>query len=291
MNLRWQGSPRYMDPFFQRSQIAWLATRCAGFTPQRLMSGSICDLGSAAAGAPTIVLWGDSHASRLTPVVDQFGKDAGVRVMVRVKPGCAPLVGEVFPGTPGIAECRRFVDSVVSEVTGSAGRIRGVIIAARWNWIFGTSPRERVAAEAFSRELLGEDPSSVGVRADRALRVTVEMLSGAGVRSLLVSQPPDWPRYPGECDADGRRDGCRLSRADVAASGAKSKTTLLAVERAHRLARVLDLDDALCLEATCVPFSGDTMRYDDPSHLSVSGARSIRPAIQGHLEWVAARHN
>jgi hypothetical protein len=90
-----------------------------------------------------LVLWGDSHAAHLVPMLDDYAQSQGISYLVRFMPECPPAPG-FDTGAAGIgvgSGCADFNRDVQAEIRSLAagGRI-GVLLGARWNGYASQSP-------------------------------------------------------------------------------------------------------------------------------------------------------
>ncbi|MEP6916336.1 MAG: acyltransferase family protein, partial [Acidobacteriota bacterium] len=96
-----------------------------------------CEVG-AAAGAPAILLWGDSHAAQLTEGLDRAALAAHLTIVARTMGGCSP---GGFPSAPQgqgdrfWAGCAAFNEGVIGSIPSLQPEygLRGVVIAGEWS--------------------------------------------------------------------------------------------------------------------------------------------------------------
>jgi peptidoglycan/LPS O-acetylase OafA/YrhL len=96
-----------------------------------------CDLSGRSGGAgPSLLLWGDSFASALSPALLEYSKHSGSPVRLVFQSSCPPLLGFV-PGRRGAlsepdTECEDALRSLQEHLPLEKSRISGVVLAARW---------------------------------------------------------------------------------------------------------------------------------------------------------------
>lgn len=88
-------------------------------------------------GAPrpstTVLLWGDSHARHLEPVLTNLAGAGGYAVLYRVKSACRPRLGPADSNTFRTEDCPAFNQAVLDSLPAArAEGVRGVVITARW---------------------------------------------------------------------------------------------------------------------------------------------------------------
>jgi len=286
MGLKYQASTS-RDLFRgHRSDIAWIQSRCPNLSLHDVLEGRVCPLGSADTTVSTIVVMGDSHASRFSALFDEFGKRAGIRVSVASLSRCAPLADYSSPSNREAPECTRQVDSVIATLRSTSSRVSGVALIARWTQVFGNAPRDTMAQQAYY--MLPESSRSVRIGRDAyaALRRTAGLLAAAGVRTLLVAQPPEWSGDPSHCNASATSD-CVARRSDIKAHEARSLMALREMRSTSSAVRLLELDRFFCDEKFCSPIRRGVRAYDDSHHLSIEGALGLMDDVWDDLSWLA----
>lgn len=77
-----------------------------------------CALGGASRpGTPVMMLWGDSFADMIQPVVDRAADGLGVPGIVATQGGCPPWRGKVFPGSARVPKCFRAAKATSCSTT------------------------------------------------------------------------------------------------------------------------------------------------------------------------------
>lgn len=160
---------------------------CFGLTPADVRSGHLCRIGLKG-GAPSFLLWGDSHADAVLPVVARVAAQQGRTGFFAGGHSCPPLLDVTTPRP----ECRAFNAQVLALA--AEPQIREVILEARWAKYAEGSP-------------YGDEPQGHIVLADggltsdrdnhdvfaRGLERTVKAL--AGKKIVIVASVPEigWP--------------------------------------------------------------------------------------------------
>ncbi len=131
--------------------------------------------------APTLGLWGDSHAMMLVPVLESELRRRGLCCEVWTQPGNLPAIGLSLRGQQRVIN-----DDAVAALARPA--IRGIIIAARWSSYNRGKPEDHDPAT----RIVGE-PTPVGATAAmrRGLDAALTRLVADGRRIVLMYPMPE----------------------------------------------------------------------------------------------------
>ena len=240
-----------------------------------------CLLGAPApASRYTAVLWGDSHAAHLAPVLGEVGQHLGVTIREIAKAGCSPLPGVGFlPFDETRADCPAFNDAALRAVLVEKD-VRVVFLAARW--------------DVFARgELLltsdGARPSPNDSRQlfVSSLRTLLTRLVDSGRRVILVGQVPLPPPELLICTTRARFRGLEEDKCPIDQPQANERTEDLVNRVISEAASGLEPSvltvhpyDLLCRNHGCMVQSNGQLLYLDESHLSSSGARLLEGGLE-----------
>lgn len=237
---------------------------------------------------PGIMVYGDSHALSMIPVLDQYGKDVQVGIAFAGTSGCPPLLGiQSLRGEANMAlhNCQKLNDRVFDFVREQG--IRRVLLISRWTYYTGgeTRPDQR-------------NPISMDVRRDDSLafaresfifglRKTVEAYRRIGVKVYLMSDVPQQEVGP---IAALKLSGLDVNRVNEHAVSRQQHDKDQAWVR-QRLAEmkalgatVLDFDDIVCEPGGVCPLAaGGRSLYFDSDHLSVQGAMALYEGVRSGL--------
>jgi peptidoglycan/LPS O-acetylase OafA/YrhL len=217
-----------------------------------------CLGGSQAAGAPTVLLWGDSHAAHFVGALTQVGSAVGFRVRNAAHSGCPPLL--VDPA--GLTQRRDLPDCRASlrAVRDALPAYRDVVIAASWYSYGYRAPDFRQRFEA-----------------------TLRMLNARGIRVTLIGRIPLMPGFDRLCEEKAvtypglrcPQPGVRM-QAIVATDNAWLRRLATTLPGVH----YVDATPQLCPGGTCRAHDRDGTRlYFDANHLSVEGSRRLGLAL------------
>jgi len=229
--------------------------------------------GGAADASTRVLLWGDSHAAHLMPLLDVFGREARVAVRLRSFSACAPKapIGGTYPGA--VADpCARFNASVLQEIDSFApDELTGVVLAARW-WV-------RLAPTDGSADPAGTPDWS-------SLRDVASKLNDRGLRVLIVHDTPEWPYVLPLCLARRTESECSEAVLPERPWRADSVARIERLAGAAPLLRTLDLVPALCPNGRCTARVAGRVAYVDFQHLTASASASLLDAARPRLRWL-----
>ncbi len=213
---------------------------------------------------PRVLLWGDSHAMTLAPVVSSWCEEIGESGLLAAHSATVPMFGYYRKSRSGLDSRGPAWAEAVFELI-RKHRIPEIMLTAYW------------------KESAGKDPDSFAL----ALLKTVQRLSGAGARVWLVLDVPelafDVPRalaFHAKLPwlvSDPRR------LATTRETHAENNRLLLRLvpELTKAGARVLDPSTLLFnQEGRCRIEQDGVPLYGDSHHLTISGTLLLRPLFK-----------
>ncbi len=270
--------------------------RFDGFPPD-----AVCTDG--AAGAPIgVVLWGDSHASHLMPMVGEALRPQRLSALQRTRSGCPPLLNATTAAQGRVdLECVKFNTAVMAELAErrSAG-LRGVIINARWSLYLNVpapNPRETFvrALTCIDANTLDQKPS-LGVwphdskgsaeTLQRSLRETVEALKSIGLSVMIVAPTPEMAFPVPDCLARRHEQACGARRPAVNERRAAAMAAIGAAADGQDHVRVWDPIDRLCDAEHCFVARDGVVIYTDEDHFTASWSRRLAEDSGPVVEWL-----
>ncbi|MGP0090118.1 MAG: acyltransferase family protein [Xanthobacteraceae bacterium] len=244
-----------------------------------------------AAGEPSVVFWGDSHALMLKPVAEWSARDENQTSIVLGKPSCPPLLGieiDYFV----LRTCADDNDDILGWIQRQqATPVVGAVLAARWSLYNGQDTPD---GDAELPRMLWRDGNRP--RNDYAdmlrggLADLLTMLSPR--RRLLVMGPvPELRRPIANCllraQMNGQsRDSCALDRSDVERRRHEAVEILRRVVARFPNARMIDPLEVFCDRDKCWPFGPQGVFYNDNDHLSALGGEMLYQHFQQDFRWV-----
>lgn len=231
-------------------------------------------------GGPGIVLWGDSHARRLWPLVKEVGP-----ARVRTLGSCPPLLGGVVSirrnGEPD-HECRASNERILRQIEqwASEGLVAGVALAARWP----VYADQMTPAGTAPIGLYGTGQSLPVLRA--GLAATMQALERVGTRVLVIAPLPEQAEDVPLCLLRRSASQCAVQRS-LAVDYRRPALGVLMAEVARRPgARLADLFDALCPGVQCSAGNAGAPLYRDTNHVTNLALDRLRPGLAPALHWL-----
>ena len=258
--------------------------RCSNFSPQQVSRDILCKIGASAKTSPTFILWGDSHAYAIASVVSDAGISANKLGLFAGSGGCAPLLG-VSRTVARAFPCEAFNDAVIDLIR-HEDSLETVILASRW--ILTADGRRYLyegGADAFVRDA---DSHDVGLDENRAvfrrgLDRTLAALHEAGKRVVVVGPIPeigfDVPTTLARNLWFAR--GFQIEPAHAAFMQRQRFVMDTLRNLQHQFGfQLIRPDEILCNSVHCSVGTDDHPLYCDDNHLSITGARSLRPLFE-----------
>jgi hypothetical protein len=205
---------------------------------------------------PVTVIWGDSHAHHLIPMLAAAAEKRGEGVLPRTMGGCAPLLpsAQQVVNNRYELDCSRFRSAVLRSLENMRPPPAGskVVMAARWSGY-------------------NSDPT----KWEDALQRTVQTIRTLGFQVILVADVPSYPWNVPKCIGRLGETACRITRESVDAGRAATLEVLKRVARNVPGVSLWDPIDALCDKTNCSPIRNGIVLYADGDHLSVAGSLSL----------------
>jgi peptidoglycan/LPS O-acetylase OafA/YrhL len=245
---------------------------------------------------PRLLLWGDSHAHHVLPMLTQAFPDVAVYEMTR--PTCAPLIADesrtVERGSRVAVlakSCQEFNQRVLGDIRDLKRRgLEGVVISARWPVHFAyqsiavvDNPRGVVA--------LPDAKMMAQVRADvqADLDLTLSILERSGLRVVVLAPVPQLIYPAPACLASRDTSRCDVARSLNDALLADVTVALAEVVSRHPNARLVQVFDFFCDAQTCHAVREGKILYHDDDHLTITGARELGRYLRADLAWLRGK--
>ncbi|MCP5247116.1 MAG: acyltransferase [Candidatus Accumulibacter sp.] len=234
---------------------------------------------------PKILLWGDSHAQHLLPMLTEVFSDVAVYELTM--PTCVPFFDLESPPSTTSSACIAFNQRVLEEILELKEiGLEGVVIAARWPLHF--SYRSFSTADQADGEPPPDATTMAQVRADMqaSLAATLGALEDLGLRVLVIAPTPQLVYSAPQCLALREKDHCHAPRALNDALLADTTEALAEVVAQQRNARLIRLLDFFCDAQTCYASRDGKILYHDDDHLTTTAARDLGRYLAADLAWL-----
>ncbi|MBX9758622.1 MAG: acyltransferase [Beijerinckiaceae bacterium] len=269
-------------------------------TPTRVMHGGLCGfqadgkerrargecfVGDQSAPSPRFMLWGDSHAAAVSPLIASLATQAGVKGFNVGRGGCPPL----FDLEKESRVFRRCVSGPrEAEAILADPQVTDVVLVARWGLYAEGVPSANEAATRPRRFVEGDDAANRAAFA-RVLRASVEKIRASGKRVVIVGPVPEFdvnvPSAFIKGAMRGKRDDIVMARTDF---DQRQRAVLPVLAELSRMdgVRVVYPHEQLCDASLCRATVDRKALYVDDDHLSPEGARIIEPSLRAALQDV-----
>ncbi|MET0987340.1 MAG: acyltransferase family protein [Steroidobacteraceae bacterium] len=245
-------------------------------------------------GEPTrLVLWGDSHANHLFPLMQRASDDLDANVRTYSRAACPPLLG-VVPFLNGVAlsDCDRFNRAVIAEIERLAhSGLEGVVLSARWAAYTGRPSPDGSLNARLSYGVAPLNPMESERALQATLAATVERLEHAGLRVLIVGQVPEFRHSVPTCLLRRSLESCSMPVTQVKERRDAANRLLAQIVATHPNAHLLDPLQLFCDSALCYPVRNAVVMFFDPQHLTVTGSRSLEPQLLPDIRWMVAQRS
>jgi peptidoglycan/LPS O-acetylase OafA/YrhL len=277
--------PRYVAAETARRDIPPLRRPCHQDEPfDGLANQSRCTMGDPQ--NVQAMLWGDSHADHLSPLMQAYVAEHGTLGMVhRSFSSCRPLEPDAARTMELTRDCMKFNAAVEEELSQlRAQGLKGVALSAMWLTMFNDKKR------AFSGHTLAAAVPSTDAQADYATKAIDEFVSKLekhGIRVLIIA--PTWimPYRVPQCLLRRGAEQCSALREPIEVKRQAALAALRKVEAAHPgTVRIWDPIDDLCDARVCPAQRGTTAMYTDDLHLSASAAQQLLDSAREPLTWL-----
>jgi peptidoglycan/LPS O-acetylase OafA/YrhL len=253
-------------------------------------------------GPIRVVIWGDSHAISLMPMLGPALRPHHVTGLQRSLIGCPPLLTATAVGQRGIDEsCAPFNAAVVADLA-RRRELRGVILSARWPVYLtasGTGQADGVHALApiDVRTSMPIDPNvTLGVSPydtagstqtlQRSLRDTLVRLREMRLQVMVVAPVPAMAQDVPTCLARRAKEMCHERRSVVDEYRAPALAAIRAAAEGFDHVTIWDPIERFCDDATCFAERDGVVAYYDKNHLTAAWSRGLAPAAAPQIAWL-----
>lgn len=241
--------------------------------------------------APQLLLWGDSHAECIMPVLDSMGKKRRVAISVASSPGVIP-----FPATYPLEDSWNpwdFGTPVLKFVRDN--HIRHVLLVARWNVYVIGEPDGDLDVLICDKVSRASTPSVARVVFERNLKKTITELNKLGATVWIMKQVPLQPRSvpPTVTQLKSRNLDMNLLARPISEHLRRSAIVNQILDGvAGPGVHVLDPASALTTRNGVSLMVKDGLSlYADTNHLSTYGAMQLEPLFSSIFDTIKQETN
>jgi len=233
---------------------------------------------------PSLMLWGDSHAEHLSPLMQAFAESQpAMPVLVRSFSRCPPVSGFVHDDARVQAGCRAFNAAVLAEARTLHRRgLEGVVLSGRWLRVFGAPELDRMRGAAGTRSAGLASPGLA-----EGLEDMVGRLTSAGLEVVIVAPLPELPYDVPGCLARRPPEQCDVERTVADAQRRDVMRLLEGIRQRFVGVQILDFMGRVCDVATCYAERGGEIYFRDDHHLTARASRELLPAARAALAEAA----
>lgn len=249
-----------------------------------------CTLG--AGKAPSVILWGDSHAAAWAPMVEAALEPQHGTFVALSMSACPPVPGVVPKMADGkqLVLCRDFNARMQSlaQMKASHG-LQGVMLAARWPKYTGVP---KLTLKDRQRDYLDADDQSTADSLSSLrthLSRNVEALTAAGLRVIIMLTPPEFPYEIHRCILTKPAAQCGVSRQRYEQYRAAVSAVIREVAAGRSAVRVVDPASYFCTATECPAFVETNPASYDDDHASASAARAYAKVLSADFDWLLQR--
>ena len=229
---------------------------------------------------PTFVVLGDSHAERLTVLLNQLANEYGTRGKVFVKGGTVPFTDlQIADSLPSYQKKTQFIETAFRWI--KENDIRFVLIPCRWNYyLFGTTPElnSNYGLEETSPFYANGKPirKTTAALFASSFRQMLGKLNKLGCAVWIVEQVPAFPSDPSfVVELTGRAFDADASYHKKRTQTFRDAITGLIGGDVH----YIETDSYFERDGRWHSSDGDTLLYKDDDHLSSAGSLHLRDAV------------
>jgi peptidoglycan/LPS O-acetylase OafA/YrhL len=231
-----------------------------------------CEFGNTTNPAAVIAVVGNSHALRLVPAMEEFGRNRNWKILLAAKVDCLGVNAEAVAGQSPGDPCLSWTRQVQQRLHATPG-LRAVLFASHRGAKFMVA---------------GPSPTDEGLHAvEQKILDTWARLKAKGISVVVTEDVPGTrPYLAPECIAKSRAPmaPCTMPRSEVVWDNLLSRLA----KRASSLADYVPLAPYFCDDNKCHALVGGVVVYSDSHHLTGTYAKTLGrylgPALEVAME-------
>jgi len=231
-----------------------------------------------------LLLWGDSHAQAMIPLMQDLCHDYNLNVYLATMPGNAPMLGVGFgPGGDLVgfnAGVMKFIENK---------KIQEVIFVARWSLYTKGNPWEKDNVYLYDPKDRSRSPEDVF---EEAFLKTMAQLNDLGVKVWIMKEVPMQRMSVPIVMANCMRFNIQMKGLGVTLKEHEIRTAfsshLIDSVKSERVTVLEPLPYLLSEDDICKVGDGKNPYYRDKNHLSEFGAKLLRPLFDPLFKSISA---
>lgn len=288
--MPWRLDPSILAEYDDAIHITAHKDHCHRAFDERPTDFMCASAGLKSDSTPPLVVWGDSHALSLLPVLERASETTGMEFAFATYGGCPSVWNMRRVNRRRSHQCREFNDAVLHFV--SENRVRSVLLISRFStYIKGNDLFERGEKQPFitNDSTNGTiDPRSAFREFKAEFSSMVDELVGAGVKVFVVLDVPNMnvnvSDYFLKMSILNEEPTYRRPRAEIDERIRELRDFLESQDVV-----LLDFTDHFCSENHCPAFEDGVPLYRDDDHLSVFGAMTTLPVFEDLFRQIQRR--
>ncbi|MEX2359688.1 MAG: acyltransferase family protein [Gammaproteobacteria bacterium] len=241
------------------------------------LSDQYCVIG-AEGESPTFAVWGDSHATVISPGIIDAANRYGHTGQLLAHPGCPPVL-DVSVGRR--RDCAADNATIIQYLETSP-RINLVFLAARW-----TRYQREDGATGLLSMISGRGTDNLQLLGD-GLRESIKRLRAAGIRVVVISQVPEADTNIPNALARAAMRGRETASVDLTMQEHLTRNSRLSTIWQELTQGNSELDivhphELMCDGSRCQTEVDGIPIYFDSHHLTVDGARRLRSLFEPYF--------
>jgi len=244
---------------------------------------ALCFFGEQADAERTLLLWGDSHALSIAPLIDTLAQESKTRVIAMIHASCPPLysLGKDVFMEPRRENCERATETVRNIL--ATEQIDAAIIAARWGayTIWNDGVDTHVYLESTRDE--GSGPEASAAAFDAGTKETIEALLAFGIDVYALGNIPEGTDFDMRDTLSSYQYSVDVAvlidRLTLEEQTAKLPQALTDSYESHQY-KLLSPVHLFCDENDCYATKDGVLLYRDAAHLNYWGAFALRPLFE-----------
>ncbi|MCB1932395.1 acyltransferase family protein [Accumulibacter sp.] len=234
---------------------------------------------------PKLLLWGDSHAMHLLPMLTEAFPEVAVYELTMAT--CVPLLGDESRPLLTGEKCLEFNRRVLQEIIALKNSgLEGVVMSARWPMHFA---HQSIAVADQRPGAAPPDATAMAQRRtamQRSLDVTLTTLERLGLRVVVLAPTPQLLYSAPQCVALRGAAHCNVPRARNEFMLSDSTEALAEVISRHPNTRLIEPVDFFCDAQTCLAVRDGRILYYDDDHITTAAAHDLGRYLAADLAWL-----